>query len=162
MGWLLIKKHPAIVEAGKKLNYDDLANDSTVSFQKKLGVIFIIIVCSCCHSSMCYSSISSREDNTEFITRSLTYLLSTLSPPPEKTLIVYCETHLKDLQTSYNPFPFPPQIPGLRCSCASSSLALCAPFGGITSGTATGWLEVSDTYLCSTQHGKYAEGNVCV
>jgi stearoyl-CoA desaturase (delta-9 desaturase) len=37
MGWLFIKKHPAIVEAGKKLNYDDLANDPTVTFQKNLG-----------------------------------------------------------------------------------------------------------------------------
>jgi hypothetical protein len=37
MGWLFVKKHPAIVEAGKKLNYDDLANDSTITFQKKLG-----------------------------------------------------------------------------------------------------------------------------
>jgi stearoyl-CoA desaturase (delta-9 desaturase) len=37
MGWLFIKKHPAIVEAGKKLNYDDLANDSLVVFQKKTG-----------------------------------------------------------------------------------------------------------------------------
>ena len=37
VGWLLIKKHPAIVEAGKKLNFDDLANDSLVVFQKKTG-----------------------------------------------------------------------------------------------------------------------------
>lgn len=37
MGWLFIKKHPAIVEAGKKLNFDDLANDSLVVFQKKTG-----------------------------------------------------------------------------------------------------------------------------
>jgi stearoyl-CoA desaturase (delta-9 desaturase) len=45
MGWLFIKKHPAIVEAGKKLNYDDLANDSTVTFQKKLGILIFIYVC---------------------------------------------------------------------------------------------------------------------
>ena len=37
MGWLFIIKNPAIVQAGKKLNFDDLANDSTVTFQKKLG-----------------------------------------------------------------------------------------------------------------------------
>ena len=37
MGWLFVKKHPAIVEAGKKLSFEDLADDSTVMFQKKLG-----------------------------------------------------------------------------------------------------------------------------
>ena len=44
MGWLFVKKHPAIVEAGKKLNFDDLANDSTVTFQKKLGEFFFFFL----------------------------------------------------------------------------------------------------------------------
>ena len=30
MGWLFVKKHPDIITAGKKLNFDDLAADSTV------------------------------------------------------------------------------------------------------------------------------------
>jgi stearoyl-CoA desaturase (delta-9 desaturase) len=30
MGWLFVKKHPDIIKAGKQLNYDDLAADSTV------------------------------------------------------------------------------------------------------------------------------------
>jgi stearoyl-CoA desaturase (delta-9 desaturase) len=45
MGWLFIKKHPAIVEAGKKLSYDDLANDSCVTFQKKLDPWFALFMC---------------------------------------------------------------------------------------------------------------------
>merc|ERR1711871_601660 len=35
MGWLLVKKHPSVIEEGKKLSFDDLAEDSTVMFQKK-------------------------------------------------------------------------------------------------------------------------------
>ena len=30
MEWLFVKKHPDIIAAGKKLNFDDLAADSTV------------------------------------------------------------------------------------------------------------------------------------
>jgi stearoyl-CoA desaturase (Delta-9 desaturase) len=45
MGWLLIKKHPAIVEAGKKLKFDDLANDSLVVFQKKYDPWFALFMC---------------------------------------------------------------------------------------------------------------------
>ena len=36
MGWLFVKKHPRVIEAGKKLNFDDLSNDWCVLIQKKL------------------------------------------------------------------------------------------------------------------------------
>ena len=45
MGWLFVKKHPDIVEAGKKLNFDDLAADPTVTFQKKLDPWFALFMC---------------------------------------------------------------------------------------------------------------------
>lgn len=45
MGWLFVKKHPSVVEAGKKLNFDDLANDSTVVFQKNLDPWFALFMC---------------------------------------------------------------------------------------------------------------------
>jgi len=45
MGWLFVKKHPSIIEAGKKLNYDDLAEDTTVTFQKRLDPWFALFMC---------------------------------------------------------------------------------------------------------------------
>lgn len=33
IGWLILKKHKGIIEAGKKLNFDDLAEDDVVTFQ---------------------------------------------------------------------------------------------------------------------------------
>jgi stearoyl-CoA desaturase (delta-9 desaturase) len=45
VGWLLIKKHPDIVTAGKKLTFDDLANDATVTFQKKTDPWFAFFMC---------------------------------------------------------------------------------------------------------------------
>jgi stearoyl-CoA desaturase (delta-9 desaturase) len=45
VGWLLIKKHPDIVAAGKKLTFDDLANDSTVTFQKVADPWFALFMC---------------------------------------------------------------------------------------------------------------------
>jgi len=45
MGWLFIKKHKAIVEAGKKLNFDDLAVDPVVIFQKNLDPWFALFMC---------------------------------------------------------------------------------------------------------------------
>lgn len=45
MGWLFVKKHPSVVAAGKKLNFDDLANDSTVVFQKNLDPWFALFMC---------------------------------------------------------------------------------------------------------------------
>jgi len=45
MGWLFVKKHPDVVEAGKKLNFDDLVEDSTVTFQKRLDPWFALFMC---------------------------------------------------------------------------------------------------------------------
>ena len=45
MGWLFVKKHPDVIEAGKKLNFDDLAEDSTVMFQKALDPWFALFMC---------------------------------------------------------------------------------------------------------------------
>ncbi|TYZ68079.1 hypothetical protein PybrP1_010021 [[Pythium] brassicae (nom. inval.)] len=48
MGWLLVKKDPRVIEAGSKLNYDDLWADWTVVLQEKLnpwgqlGVCFVV------------------------------------------------------------------------------------------------------------------------
>jgi len=45
MGWLLVKKHPAVIEAGKKLNFDDLLEDSVVIFQKNTDPWFALFMC---------------------------------------------------------------------------------------------------------------------
>lgn len=45
MGWLLVKKHPAVVEAGKTLNYDDLLEDPVVMFQQRLDPWFALFMC---------------------------------------------------------------------------------------------------------------------
>jgi len=45
MGWLFVKKHPRVVEAGKQLNFDDLANDWCVVVQKQLDPWFALFMC---------------------------------------------------------------------------------------------------------------------
>lgn len=45
MGWLFVKKERAVVDAGKKLNFDDLLADWTVVFQKKLDPWFTLFMC---------------------------------------------------------------------------------------------------------------------
>ena len=45
MGWLYVKKHPAVVEAGKLLNFDDLKADGTVMFQKRYDPWFTLFMC---------------------------------------------------------------------------------------------------------------------
>lgn len=45
VGWLLVKKHPAVVEAGKQLNFDDLLDDPVVMFQKKYDPWFALFMC---------------------------------------------------------------------------------------------------------------------
>ena len=45
MGWLYVKKHPAIFEAGRKLDFDDLLADSTVMFQKRYDPWFALFMC---------------------------------------------------------------------------------------------------------------------
>ena len=53
MGWLLVKKHPDVIEAGKKLNYDDLVNDPVVVFQKTLDPWFALFMCFVFPSLVC-------------------------------------------------------------------------------------------------------------
>ena len=45
MGWLFVKKHKDVIEAGKKLDYTDLAEDWTVIFQKALDPWFALFMC---------------------------------------------------------------------------------------------------------------------
>jgi len=45
MGWLFVKKDPAVVAAGKLLNFDDLAADELVMFQKKYDPWFALFMC---------------------------------------------------------------------------------------------------------------------
>lgn len=45
MGWLFVRKHKDVIEAGKKLNFDDLAEDPVVMFQKKLDPWFALFMC---------------------------------------------------------------------------------------------------------------------
>lgn len=45
MGWLFVKKHRDVVEAGKKLNFDDLAEDPVVMFQKRFDPWFALFMC---------------------------------------------------------------------------------------------------------------------
>jgi len=45
MGWLYVKKHQDVVVAGRELNFDDLAADPIVVFQKKLDPWFALFMC---------------------------------------------------------------------------------------------------------------------
>jgi stearoyl-CoA desaturase (delta-9 desaturase) len=45
MGWLFVKKHPAVVKAGRELDFSDLKDDSLVMFQKKLDPWFTLYMC---------------------------------------------------------------------------------------------------------------------
>lgn len=45
MGWLFVKKHKDVIEAGKKLNFDDLLTDPLVAFQKALDPWFALFMC---------------------------------------------------------------------------------------------------------------------
>jgi stearoyl-CoA desaturase (delta-9 desaturase) len=45
MGWLIYKKNPKVVEAGKKLDLSDLTNDPVVAFQNKLNPFFSLFMC---------------------------------------------------------------------------------------------------------------------
>ena len=45
MGWLFVKKHPAVVESGKRLRFDDLENDSVVMLQKNMDPWFALAMC---------------------------------------------------------------------------------------------------------------------
>ena len=45
MGWLLIKKHPDVVKAGREMDFSDLMEDPVVVFQKKLDPWFTLYMC---------------------------------------------------------------------------------------------------------------------
>ena len=45
MGWLLVKKDPKVIEAGKKLDMSDLDNDPIVYFQKVADPFFSQFMC---------------------------------------------------------------------------------------------------------------------
>jgi len=45
MGWLLVKKHPDVMEAGATLDYADLKADPFVMFQKRLDPWFTLYMC---------------------------------------------------------------------------------------------------------------------
>ena len=45
MGWLLIKKHPDVVKAGREMDFSDLLQDPFVLFQKKLDPWFTLYMC---------------------------------------------------------------------------------------------------------------------
>jgi stearoyl-CoA desaturase (Delta-9 desaturase) len=41
VGWLLVKKHPDVIAAGKKIDMSDLTNDPLLSFQHKCEILLI-------------------------------------------------------------------------------------------------------------------------
>eukprot|EP00929_Paragymnodinium_shiwhaense_P049815 TRINITY_DN2511_c0_g4_i1.p1 TRINITY_DN2511_c0_g4~~TRINITY_DN2511_c0_g4_i1.p1 ORF type:complete len:692 (+),score=181.48 TRINITY_DN2511_c0_g4_i1:63-2138(+) len=45
VGWLMFKKHPAVFEAGKKVNMDDLKADPLVMFQKRADPFWNLLWC---------------------------------------------------------------------------------------------------------------------
>jgi stearoyl-CoA desaturase (delta-9 desaturase) len=53
VGWLLVKKHPSIIEAGQKLSHDDLAEDGVVAFQKRFDPWFTLFMCFVFPSLVC-------------------------------------------------------------------------------------------------------------
>lgn len=74
MGWLFVKKHSAVIEAGKSLNFDDLLEDSVVMFQKRLDPWLALFMC------FVFPAIVSRswgEDfwNSFFVAGSLRYVI---------------------------------------------------------------------------------------
>jgi stearoyl-CoA desaturase (Delta-9 desaturase) len=45
MGWLLVKKHPEVIKAGREMDFSDLNEDWCVMFQKKLDPWFALYMC---------------------------------------------------------------------------------------------------------------------
>jgi len=45
MGWLFVKKHPDVIEAGRELDFSDLEDDVAVMFQRKLDPWFALYMC---------------------------------------------------------------------------------------------------------------------
>jgi len=45
MGWLLVKKHPEVIKAGRELDFNDLLEDPVVYFQKVMDPWFALYMC---------------------------------------------------------------------------------------------------------------------
>ena len=45
IGWLLLKKHPEVIRAGKELDFSDLYEDPVVMLQRKLDPWFALYMC---------------------------------------------------------------------------------------------------------------------
>jgi len=45
IGWLLVKKHPDVVKAGRKMDFSDLLEDPLVKYQKKFDPWFAFYMC---------------------------------------------------------------------------------------------------------------------
>lgn len=45
IGWIMVRKHPNVLIAGKKLNHDDLLQDPVVSFQSRYYLLTALIMC---------------------------------------------------------------------------------------------------------------------
>jgi stearoyl-CoA desaturase (Delta-9 desaturase) len=44
MGWLLVKKHPDVIEAGRKIDYSDLLADPILRFQRKNFIVLLLLL----------------------------------------------------------------------------------------------------------------------
>jgi stearoyl-CoA desaturase (delta-9 desaturase) len=53
MGWLLVKKHPDVVQSGKQLDYTDLEADPLIMFQKRWDPWFALFMCFIFPSILC-------------------------------------------------------------------------------------------------------------
>uniref|UniRef100_A0AAY5KGW5 stearoyl-CoA 9-desaturase n=1 Tax=Esox lucius TaxID=8010 RepID=A0AAY5KGW5_ESOLU len=45
IGWLLVRKHPDVIEKGKKIDLSDLKADKVVMFQRKYYKISVVLMC---------------------------------------------------------------------------------------------------------------------
>ncbi|XP_067876843.1 acyl-CoA desaturase-like [Heterodontus francisci] len=45
VGWLMVRKHPDVIEKGKKLDLGDLKADPVVMFQKKYYKVSVVLIC---------------------------------------------------------------------------------------------------------------------
>lgn len=45
MGWLLVKKHPEVIKAGREMDFSDLLEDNVVAFQKKMDPWMALYMC---------------------------------------------------------------------------------------------------------------------
>nr|CCA17242.1 acylCoA desaturase 1 putative [Albugo laibachii Nc14] len=45
IGWIMVRKHPNVLLAGKKLNHDDLLKDPIVSFQSRYYLLTALVIC---------------------------------------------------------------------------------------------------------------------